>query len=122
MSLVGSRVVGLLLVWMSAGFAFDAATAQYQHDVLLEALEPEERGDIAAPTRVSQAVTAGTGGVLLLVGLALLARPPGEGRVPGWRIGDRVEAAARLRRCWRCRKRWPEASETCPNCGARRLT
>ncbi len=113
MKLVGSRVIGLLLVWMAIGFLADAALTDLQAETL-----EDIGGPSALPTdeRV-MLVTGGVGLGLLLVGLVLLVRKPGPGMAPGAQLG-REASERKPSRCWRCRASWPAHEDACPACGA----
>lgn len=117
MKLEGSRVVGVLLLWLAVGFLADAALAPVYH----EATEPIRSEDVPAPGTLTRLAKAGIGVFAAVFGLVLALRDPGEGRVsetgPGPPTGDQPPP----RRCWRCRASWPREAERCPECGAERL-
>lgn len=117
MSLEGSRLVGLLLVWLAVGFAFQAATTSWGDDLAEQAIPDAETGSgqgLLVP------LLAAASGVTGLAGAILLLRDPGQGLMPGVALG-RAETRDGPNRCYRCRKPWPKGADACPSCGAERL-
>lgn len=117
MSLEGSRLVGLLLVWLAVGFAFQAATTGLGDDLAAEVM-PEAATSSGQGLLVPSLVGAST--LTGLTGTLLLVRDPGPGRMPGVALG-RAETREAPNRCYRCRKPWPTGADACPHCGAKRL-
>ncbi len=117
MSLEGSRLVGLLLVWLAVGFAFQAATTGLGDDLAAQAM-PE--ADTSSGQGLLVPLLAVTSGITGVSGTILLIRDPGPGRMPGVALG-RAETREAPNRCYRCRTPWPEGADACPRCGAKRL-
>lgn len=117
MNLEGSRLVGLLLLWLAVGFAFQAATTGPSEDLAREAFpeaEESSSGSLLVPSLIAASGLTGTAGLILLI------REPGKGLMPGVALG-RARPRQAPHRCYRCRKPWPAGAETCPHCGADRL-
>ncbi|MDX1610777.1 MAG: hypothetical protein R3185_00310 [Candidatus Thermoplasmatota archaeon] len=116
MTLRGSRVVGLLILWLSIGFLVDAFTWQTQAELLADL----EQSTPPAGSLFHLA-TASLGIVLAGIGSFLLMRDPGPGLTPEVPLGEEHVPDEGPRRCYRCRAPWPANAETCPRCQAERL-
>lgn len=113
----GPRLVGLLLVWLAVGFAFQAATTGLGDDLAEQALPDAETGSGQGLLVPLLGVASGLTGV---TGALLLLRDPGQGLMPGVALG-RAQTRDEPTRCYRCREPWPEGADACPHCGAERL-
>lgn len=107
----------MLLVWLALGFFADAATLELQRDALADA----GAQDIPEVSGTEQLAAAGIGLVALSTGLVLLVRPPGPPKIPEDAETGAPDIEDGPRRCWRCRAKWPQGADACPECGAERL-